>query len=126
MNKQTRAIMAVAGSSVTIFWPGALTFGYTGVMGPYWQQLFNVGKGATGNCLFFVLVALGIFMFLVGKWQEKIGTRAMITIGAIICSLAVVVAAYASNLYMVYVWAFLNGTGVSFIYTPCLTTVQRW
>lgn len=118
--------MAVVGSAGAIFWPGALTFGYPGVMGPYWQQLFHVGKGATGNCLFFVLVALGIFMFLVGKWQEKIGTRAMITMGAIISSLAVVVAAYASNLYMVYVWAFLNGTAASFIYTPCLTTVQRW
>ncbi len=126
MNKQTRAKMAVLCSSAAIFWPGALTFGYTGVMGPYWQQLFHVRKGAIGNSLFFVLVALGIFMFLVGQWQEKIGTRAMITIGTVLCSLAVVVAAYASNLYMIYVWAFLNGIGISFIYTPCLTTVQRW
>ncbi len=126
MNKRTRAIMAVVGSAVAIFWPGALIFGYTGVMGPFWQQLFHVGKGAIGNSLFFVLSSTGIFMFLVGKWQEKIGTRAMIIIGTIICSLAVVVAAFAINLNMIYLWAFLNGTGSCFIYTPCLTTVQRW
>jgi OFA family oxalate/formate antiporter-like MFS transporter len=126
MTKQTRAIMAVVGSTVAIFWPGALTFGFPGVMGPYWQQVFHVGKGATGNCLFLILIALGIFMFLVGKWQEKIGTRAMITIGSIILALAAVIAANASSLYMVYIWAFLTGVGDSFIYTPCLTTVQRW
>lgn len=126
MNKRTKAIMAVVGSAIAIFWPGALIFGYTGVMGPYWQQSFDVGKGAIGNSLFFVLSSLGIFMFLVGKWQEKVGTKAMITIGTIICSLSVVVAAFATNLTMIYLWAFLNGTGSCFIYTPCLTTVQRW
>lgn len=126
MNKRTRAIMAVAGSGVAIFWPGALIFGYTGVMGPFWQQQFHVGKGAIGNCLFFILFSLGIFMFLVGKWQERIGTKAMIIIGTIICSLAVVVATFATNLYMIYLWAFLTGTSSCFIYTPSLITVQRW
>jgi len=126
MNKRTRSIMAVVGSSVAIFWPGALIFGYVGVMGPYWQQLFLVGKGAIGNCQFFVLTSLGIFMFLVGKLQEKIGARAMVTIGTLICSLAVVVATFATNLNMIYLWAFLTGTGSCFVYTPCLTTVQQW
>ncbi|MFZ3131235.1 MAG: MFS transporter [Desulfosporosinus sp.] len=126
MNKRTRSIMAVVGSSVAIFWPGALIFGYVGVMGPFWQQLFLVGKGAIGNCQFFVLTSLGIFMFLGGKWQEKIGARAMVTIGTLICSLAVVVATFATNLNMIYLWAFLTGTGSCFVYTPCLTTVQQW
>lgn len=126
MTKKTRSIMAVISSSAAIFWPGALIFGYTGVMGPFWQQQFDVGKGAIGNCLFFILISLGFFMFLVGKWQEKIGTRAMITIGTIICSLAVVVVTFATNLNMIYLWAFLTGTGSCFIYTPSLITVQRW
>lgn len=126
MNRRTRAIMAVVGSAVAIFWQGALIFGYTGVMAPFWQQLFHVGNGAIGNCQFFILISLGIFMFLAGKWQEKIGIRAMIIIGTIICSLAVVVAAFAINLSMIYLWAFLTGISSCFIYTPCLTTVQRW
>ena len=36
------------------------------------------------------------------------------------------IAAYASNLYMLYLWAFLMGTAPSFIYIPAITTVQRW
>ncbi|MDD3894828.1 MAG: MFS transporter [Syntrophomonadaceae bacterium] len=126
MNMRTRSIAVLVGSSAANFWPGALIFGYTVVMGPFWQQFFNVGKGAISNCLFFTLFSMGIFMFLVGKWQEKIGAKTMVIIGTIICSCAVVLAAFATNLNMIYLWAFLTGTGSCFIYTPCLTTVQRW
>lgn len=34
--------------------------------------------------------------------------------------------AFASRLYMIYLWAFLTGVSASFIYLPGLTTVQRW
>ena len=64
--------------------------------------------------------------FLVGRWQEKLGAWAMISIGAIICGLDAIFVAYASSLWMVYVWAFLVGMASSFIYIPALTTVQRW
>lgn len=126
MKKQSKAIMSVIASSTAIFWPGILIFGYTGVMSPYWQQSFQVGKGATSNSMFFIVFAMGIFTFIIGKWQEKIGTRIMTTIGAIICSLSLVIASCATNIYMIYVWAFANGIGVSLIYTPCLTVIQKW
>jgi OFA family oxalate/formate antiporter-like MFS transporter len=126
MTKNPKGLIAVIGSVIAIFWPGALSFGYPGVMGLYWQQTYGVSKIAVGNCLFFVLVALGIFMFIVGKLQERIGTRIMITVGSIICGTAVIIAAFSTNIYMVYLWAFLNGVAASFIYTPILTTVQKW
>jgi len=125
-NKDQRGILAVIGSSIAIFWPGALIFGFPGVMAPYWMKAFQAGRGAIGNILFFVLAAVGIFMFLVGRWQEKFGIRRMITTGAIICGLSVLIIAYASNLYMVYLWAFLTGTSSAFIYIPAVTTVQQW
>jgi MFS transporter, OFA family, oxalate/formate antiporter len=118
--------MAVAGSSAAIFWPGAFIFGYPGVMGPVWQKMFQVGKGPIGNTLFFVLAAVGLFMFFVGHWQERFGTRKMITIGALLCGLNGFLIAYASTLPMLYLWAFLNGTASCFIYIPALTAVQRW
>jgi len=121
-----KGVLAVIGSAGAIFWPGAFIFGFPGVMAPYWQQIFNVGKGAIGNTLFFVLAAVGIFMFLVGRWQEKFGIRKMITIGSIICGLNMFIIAYASNIYMLYLWAFLMGIASCFIYIPALTTVQRW
>ena len=96
--RDNKGILAVIGSSIAIFWPGALIFGFPGVMAPYWMKTFHVGRGAIGNILFFVLAAVGIFMFFVGRWQEKFGIRRMITIGAIICGLSVLIIAYASNL----------------------------
>ena len=116
----------IAGSSAAIFWPGALIFGYSGVMSPYWREVFEVGTGATGNVIFFILAAVGSFMFVVGQWQEKVGTRLTISIGALVCGLSLFIVSYATNIYMVYLWAFLTGMGSCFVYIPGLTVVQRW
>jgi len=117
---------AVIGSSIAIFWQGAFIFGLPGVMAPHWQEMFHVGRGAIGNILFFVLAAVGVFMFFVGRWHEKFGTRLMISIGAAICGLNLFTIAYASNVFMLYVWAFLMGLASCFVYVPALTSVQRW
>jgi OFA family oxalate/formate antiporter-like MFS transporter len=95
-------------------------------MAPLWQQQFVVGRGVIGNTLFFVLAAVGIIMFFVGRWQERWGTRKLVTIGALLCGLNTFLIAYADRLWLLYLWAFLNGAASSFIYIPGLTTVQRW
>ena len=124
--KNTRGLLAVIGSSAAIFWPGAFIFGYPGVMGPLWQQRFGVGRGAIGNTLFFVLAGVGCFMFFVGRWQERWGARKLISLGALLCGLNTFLIASADRLWLLYLWAFLNGAASSFIYIPGLTTVQRW
>jgi OFA family oxalate/formate antiporter-like MFS transporter len=121
-----KALLAVLGSCIAIFWPGALTFGFPGVMAPFWQEMFHVGHAATGMTIFFMLAAVGVFMFLVGRWQEHYGTRKMIILGIILTACSSVVAAYATSIYMVYAWAFLNGLASSFVYIPTLTLVQWW
>jgi OFA family oxalate/formate antiporter-like MFS transporter len=95
-------------------------------MTPIWQEKFHVGRGATGITIFFMLVAVGIFMFLVGRWQERYGTRKMISLGIVLTSFASIVAAYATSISVVYAWAFLNGLASCFVYIPALTTVQWW
>jgi OFA family oxalate/formate antiporter-like MFS transporter len=126
MHINKKGILAVIGSSIAIFWPGAFTFGFPGVMGPYWQGIFHRGHGAISNTLLFVYAAVGIFSFLVGRWQEKIGIRRTITIGAAFCGLNTLIVAYASKLHILYLWAFVNGATCCFIYVPALTTVQHW
>ena len=126
MPRKSIALLAVLGSCIAIFWPGALTFGFPGVMAPIWQEMFHVGRTATGITIFFMLAAVGVFMFLVGRWQERYGTRKMIILGIILTSCSSVVAAYATSIYMIYAWAFLNGLASSFVYIPTLTLVQRW
>ncbi|MEK3937437.1 MFS transporter [Sporosarcina sp. FSL W7-1349] len=122
MNKN---IISVIGCVAVIFLPGALVFGYPGVMGVYWQEKLNITQSQVGNSMFFILIALGIGAFYIGKLHKKISTRLITTIGTIICSASLIVAAYATNIIMVYLWAFLIGVGSSLIYTPVLTTVQK-
>ena len=123
---EKKRIAALVGCSLSIFLTGAFVFGYPGLMGPYWQEAFQVDAAATGNTLAFVLLALGIFMFFAGKWHERLGTRKSILIGAAILACAMLVLIFAKNIYMVYAWAFMNGVSNCFIYGPGLTTVQKW
>lgn len=126
MANQRSGYLAIIGSSAAIFWYGAFIFGFPGVMAPYWKNMFQVGQGALGHIMFAVLAAVGVTMFLVGRWQEKVGIRAMMTIGAVVCGLDFLMLAFVSNLYMIYLWAFVMGAGSCFVYVPGLTTVQRW
>ncbi|BAQ08592.1 permease [Bacillus sp. OxB-1] len=118
-------IISVIGCVAVIFLPGALVFGYPGVMGVYWQEKLNITQSQVGNSMFFILIALGIGAFYIGKLHKKISTRLITTIETIICSASLIVAAYATHIIMVYLWAFLMGVGSSLIYTPVLTTVQK-
>jgi len=95
-------------------------------MAPIWQDMFHVGRAAAGATIFFMLAAVGAFMFLVGRWQERYGIKRMIFFGVFLTAFASVVAAYASSIYMIYAWAFLNGIASCFVYVPALTLVQLW
>jgi len=118
--------LAVAGGALALFWPGAFAFGLPGVLGPHWQQAFGVGRGAVGAIIFFMLAALGVFMFLVGTWQERLGPKMMLAIGAALAGSSVVALPFASNIYLVYAWAFVSGASSCFVMIPALTVVQRW
>lgn len=126
MSGNRDGVWAVLGTCLAIFWPGALTFGFPGVMAPIWQEMFQVGRAATGFTIFFMLSAVGAFMFLAGRWQERYGIRCLLTVGTLISACSALVAAYASSIYMVYAWAFLCGVGSSLVYIPALTIVQLW
>ncbi|NYT01273.1 MAG: OFA family MFS transporter, partial [Methanosarcinales archaeon] len=122
----TKGVVVVLGCSLAIFWPGALTFGFPGVMAPIWQEMFQVGSMATGLTIFFMLAAVGAFMFLVGRWQERYGIQRMIALGVALTALASVVAACAESIHAIYAWAFINGMASSFVYIPALTLAQLW
>ncbi len=126
MNEKRKGILTVIGSSIAIFFPGALIFGFPGVMASYWREILGVGRSAIGNIMFFVLFSVGIFMFFVGKWQEKFGIKRMILTGSIICGLSLILILHVKSLANLYVWAFIVGLSTCFIYIPVLTAVQSW
>ncbi len=126
MSRNNQALSALLGSCVAVFWPGALTFGFPGVMAAFWQEMFHVGRAATGLTIFFMLAAVGIFMFLVGRWQERYGPRKMMALGIILTALASMVAGSAQSMLYIYAWAAMNGLASCFVYVPALTLVQWW
>jgi len=101
-NGERNGALAIIGCCIAIFWPGALTFGFPGVMASLWQEMFHVGSGATGSTIFFMLSAVGIFMFLAGRWQERYGIRRMIILGILLTSIGCILAAFANSITMVY------------------------
>jgi OFA family oxalate/formate antiporter-like MFS transporter len=126
LGKRTKGRRVLIASCAAIFWPGGFIFSLPGLLGPHWQQTFLVGRGAVGQTLFFVLASVGLFMFLAGRWQEKIGPAWLMAIGAILCGGCTLFLRYASSINHVYVWSFLVGTSSAFIYIPALTAAQQW
>jgi OFA family oxalate/formate antiporter-like MFS transporter len=111
---------------MAIFWSGTIAFGYPGVMRAYWQETYNVGPGAVGLVVSFMLLALAVCMFFTGKWHMKIGMRKCLLIGAAFTAVAMLILNAAQDMTLVYVWAFVVNVGCSFIYGPGLATVQQW
>ncbi|MDD1726343.1 MAG: MFS transporter [Methanothrix sp.] len=122
--ENNQPLLALIGSCLAIFWPGALTFGFPGAMTPLWQEMFGVGAAATGLTIFFMLAAVGVFMFLVGRWQERFGLRTMMALGVALTAAGSVLVSSADDITAVYAWAALNGMASCFVYVPALTLVQ--
>jgi OFA family oxalate/formate antiporter-like MFS transporter len=123
---QPRGFGALGGSCAAIFWPGALAFGFPGVMAAHWQQAYGVGRGAVGATMFFLLITVGSFMYLAGRLQMRWGARRIMNLGALISTADMFLAAWAPGIAWIYVWAFILGVSQCCIYIPALTSVQEW
>jgi len=118
-------IWVVVGAAAAIFFPGSLVFGLPGLMSPLWGQSLGVSAGALSYVMFFLLAALGIFMFVVGKWTDRLGAKSLIMIGTVLAALAAALTGVVTNVWMIYGWAFLIGTATCFIYSPGIGIVQK-
>jgi OFA family oxalate/formate antiporter-like MFS transporter len=111
---------------LAVFFPGALVFGFPGVLGPHWQATFEVGRADIGQILFYVLAGAGLFMFLTGRLLARIGPGRAVLISALLGGTAVILVGRATGIGWVYLWAFANGSASAFAYLPAMTVVQRW
>ncbi len=122
----TKALQVVIASCAAIFMPGALIFGFPGIMGSHWQNAFQVGKAEVGLILFYVLASAGVHMFLIGYLQEKIAPAWVMAIGAVVYGIATEYVGHVVTMRGVYGWAVMVGAASTFIYLPAITVVQRW
>lgn len=127
MNGMNRKIItSIFGCCLAVFWSGFLAFGFPGVMGTYWQELYDVGAAETGTVVTFMLLALAASMFFSGRIHMKIGMRRCLLIGLLMNAAAMIILMNGRSIYAVYAWGFVVNLGCSFTYGPALTTVQQW
>lgn len=126
MRSKSGGKAALIAGCAAIFWPGTFVFGFPGVMAQHWQNTLHVDLADIGKTLFFVLAAVGTFMFIIGKLQEKFGPHRMTAFSGIFCGLSAIMVGWATSMGLVYMWAFLVGMSSAFIYIPALTVVQTW
>lgn len=119
-------ISALFASCAVMFWIGTFIFGLPGVMAPYWQETLEVGRSSVSQVQFWILLALGVCMFSVGKLQERLGPGFMVAIGALVMGAGTVGLGFSNSLWAIYGWGFAMGTASSFLYIPALTVVQGW
>jgi len=94
-------------------------------MAPYWIEKLGISKSELGNVLFFLLISLGIFMFLVGKWQKRLGFSKIISLGILLNAFGLFYLSGVKSSLGLLSWAFLIGMASCFVYIPGLTVVQR-
>lgn len=99
MFPKVNAGFVVAAACVAAFLPGALIFGFPGVMGHYWQQTFHVGRADIGQILFYVLVAVGIHMFVIGRLQEKMGPGRIMAVSFLVAGGAYFLLPFAGSIF---------------------------
>jgi MFS transporter, OFA family, oxalate/formate antiporter len=126
MTRPGRRRVVLAGACGAIFWPGAFIFGLPGVLGENWEAAFAVGRAELGRVMFVLLAGVGFFMFIVGRLQERSGTRPMAVTGAALAGLSTISLGWSSGIQGVYLWAFSVGAASAFVYIPSLTVVQQW
>jgi OFA family oxalate/formate antiporter-like MFS transporter len=122
--RRARPWVTVAACAATLFWPGALIFGFPGVMAAHWQQQFGVGKGAVGNVLFFSLAGLGVLNVISPRLPPRFTPRARIAAGTVVFGLSLLIVAWATQLWQLYLWAFVSGFSSVLLYVPAVMIPQ--
>ncbi|MBS0223653.1 MAG: MFS transporter [Proteobacteria bacterium] len=116
----------VAGAFVCMLTGYAVAYSFAAFFGPL-EAEFGAQRGDTSlvfSIAAFLYFQLGLPAGLIG---DRLGPRPVVIGGLLIVALGLVVAAYASTLWQVYLGYSLGvGLGVGFSYVPSVTAVQHW
>ncbi|MEW6489533.1 MAG: MFS transporter [Thermodesulfobacteriota bacterium] len=121
-------LRVLGASCLALLWPGALLFGYPGVLGAHWGETLGLSRAAVGATLFFALAAVGSGMFPVGRWQGRPGVtaRRLVLAGEVLTAASLLFTARPGGAWSLYAWGFTAGAASCLVYLPCLTAVQLW
>ncbi len=114
----------VCGCALCLFVPGALIFGFPGVLAAHWQESFGVGRAAVGGVLFFSLGGLGVLNLASVWFPPGFTHRQRMYVGTAACALGLLILVASDGLWGVYLWGFVSGAGAVLVYVSALTLSQ--
>ncbi|MCF8032872.1 MAG: MFS transporter [Desulfarculaceae bacterium] len=117
---------SLAAACLAIFMPGALAFGFPGVMASHWQAAFGASRADIGQIIFFMLAGVALITYLAGRWQESWGPGRVVVLGSLLGAAANLLLIWAQGMAEVYLWAMANGMYGGCVIIPALSVVQRW
>jgi len=98
-----------------------------GIIFPTLLEEFQQGKAKTALVGSLAMVGLGIFSTLVAKVYNRIGPRATVIIGVIICSGALLATSQGNNIYLILLtYGVIFGFGSCFIFLPPYLVIPRY
>ncbi|MCB2228337.1 MAG: MFS transporter [Desulfarculaceae bacterium] len=113
-------------SCLAIFMPGALAFGFPGVMASHWQEAFGASRAQIGQIIFFMLAGVALITYLAGRWQERWGPGRVVVLGSLLGAGSNLLLIWAQGMTEVYIWALANGMYGGCVIIPALSVAQRW
>lgn len=121
-----RGFLALIGNGACIWFPGSVVFGLIGLLIPVWGRMLNIGRGPLGLIMTFLLIAVGIFMFISGRLSDVYGARKVATAGSLVAAGALALFIDPINIYFLYLSSFIFGLGITMVYISTISSVQRW
>ena len=117
-------IIVVAALFISIvMWGARVSFGV--FFGPVLHE-FGWSRAATSGGFSLTWVFTGLLSIAVGRLNDKIGPRLIMTISGILVGLGYLLMARLSSIWQLYVFYGVISIGMSAVLVPTLSTVARW
>jgi MFS family permease len=117
-------VLALAITETTSF--GVLYYSFTVFLAPMGQEL-GWSRGAMTGAFSLALLVNGVAAVPAGRWLDRHGPRALMTVGSCAATLLVLAWAATDDLVLFYlIWAAIGVTMAAVLYEPAFVVVATW
>jgi len=112
-------------AALTTFLPGAIVFGYIGVIGRRWQETLELPRSSIASLMFFTLASFSTGLTAAGFLESRYGRRLVSLVGTACSAGSMLLVVHPSGLLGLRLWGVIASVGTAFVYLPALATAQR-
>jgi MFS family permease len=117
-------VIVIAGACISmVMWGSRLAFT---VLFPPVLAEFGWSRAATAGGFSLTWVCCGALGILVGRMNDKIGPRVILTIAGILLGAGYLLMSRMNSLWELYLFYFIVSLGMSAAFIPVMSTIARW